>query len=66
MRLSDALTGIQRVGIDTSPLIYFVEKNAAYVDVTRAIIQRLQSGEIEGFTSTITLVEVLNIAHSSQ
>lgn len=59
MKIATAFAGVARLHIDTAPLIYFVEQNATYVDRMRAIIQRLQSGDVDGFSSVITLTEVL-------
>jgi predicted nucleic acid-binding protein len=59
MKLDDALSGVAQLGFDTPPFIYFVERHPAYVDLVRAIIQRVDSGTILGFASVVTLTEVL-------
>ena len=59
MKLSDALSGVSRIGFDTSPIIYFVESNPNYVDVMRSIFQQVDSGTLTGCTGMITLSEVL-------
>ncbi len=47
------------VGLDTSPLIFFIEKHAVYADIVRPFFQAVDRGEIHVVTSTITLLEVL-------
>jgi predicted nucleic acid-binding protein len=59
MKLDEALDGVTALGIDTAPLIYFVEQHAAYLDIMRAVIQRIDSGQIIGYSSVVTLTEVL-------
>jgi predicted nucleic acid-binding protein len=57
--LDEILSGIVLLGFDTSPLIYFVEQHPLYVDVIREIIQRVDSGVLFGYSSVVTLTEVL-------
>jgi len=59
VKLDDALEGVTRLGLDTSPLIYFVERNLKYLDLVREIIRRVDVGEIEARSSVVTLTEVL-------
>lgn len=59
MALHDALADVVSIAFDTAPLIYFVERNPLRVDLMRAILQRVDRGELIGYTSTITLTEVL-------
>lgn len=47
------------VGLDTSPLIYFIEQNATYLEVVRTFFQAMSEGEFQVVTSTLTLTEVL-------
>ncbi len=49
----------KRVGLDTAPIIYFVEKHPLYVDMLRPFFQAIEEGECTAVTSTITLLEVL-------
>lgn len=58
-KLADVLAGVSRLGFDTSPIIYFVERNPKYLDLVREIIRRVDRGEIEGRSSVVTLTEVL-------
>ena len=59
MKLDTALQNITFLGLDTSPLIYFVEQNPLYVDFMREIFKRTTDGDIQMCSSVITLTEVL-------
>jgi|SRR5579875_1675587 len=54
----DDLRG-QLVGLDTTPLIYFIEKYPVYVDFIRPFFNLVARGDIRIVTSTTTLLEVL-------
>jgi predicted nucleic acid-binding protein len=58
-KLDDALGGVNRLGFDTSPVIYFVEANPKYDLLLVEIFQRIAKGTLRGVTSVITLTEVL-------
>ena len=47
------------VGLDTSPLIFFLEKHDVYAKVVRPFFQAVDHGEIHVVTSIVTLLEVL-------
>lgn len=49
----------QIVGLDTAPLIYFIEQNTAYLELVRTFFQAMNRGEFQVVTSTLTLTEVL-------
>lgn len=49
----------QVVGLDTAPLIYFIEQNETYLEQVRAFFQAMSRGEFQVVTSTLTLTEVL-------
>jgi predicted nucleic acid-binding protein len=49
----------QTIGLDTAPLIYFIEKNSEYVDKVRPFFTALAGGDFKAVSSTITLLEVL-------
>lgn len=57
--MSDALAGITKIGFDTSPFIYFVERHPVYLPAMRNIIEKVDKGAITGCCSVITLTEVL-------
>ncbi|HEU5440882.1 MAG TPA: PIN domain-containing protein [Ktedonobacterales bacterium] len=54
----DALRGTL-VGIDTAPLIYYIETNPAYIQIVDPFFDALDLGELRVVTSFVTLVEVL-------
>lgn len=49
----------QVVGIDTAPLIYFIEDVAPYADLLEPIFGLLENHRLRAATSTITLAEIL-------
>ena len=53
-----ALRG-QVVGLDTAPLIYFIEEHPAYLDTVRPFFEAVDRGEFQVVTSVVTLLEVL-------
>ncbi|GIV09262.1 MAG: motility twitching protein PilT [Fimbriimonadales bacterium] len=57
--MEQVLQGISRLGLDTSPIIYFVEAHPRYDALLTPIFERIDQGVIEGVTSVITLVEVV-------
>ena len=59
MDLNDAFQNVNFVGLDTSPFIYFVERNYVYVDIMREVFKRLTNGNFQAYSSVITLTEVL-------
>ena len=59
MKLDDALQGVSRLAFDTAPIIYFVEANSTYDKLVTNIFNRVAAGELEGWTSVISLSEVL-------
>jgi predicted nucleic acid-binding protein len=54
-----ALAGVTRLGLDTAPIIYFVEAHPRYDALVTRVFQRIASGVITGITSVISLTEVL-------
>lgn len=49
----------QVVGLDTAPIIYFIEENPTYLEAVDAFFEAMVRGEFRAVTSTVTLVEVL-------
>ena len=47
------------VGLDTAPLIYFIEENPTYINTVGAFFQSMAAGDFRVVTSIITLLEVL-------
>jgi predicted nucleic acid-binding protein len=59
MKLDDALAGVTSLGLDTAPIIYFVEANPKYDALVTEIFRRIDTGEFGGVTSVVTVTEVL-------
>ena len=57
--IDEVLVGVTSLGFDTAPLIYFVERHPAYVDIMREFVQRVDTGAVLGYSSMVTLTEVL-------
>ncbi|MEH2152124.1 type II toxin-antitoxin system VapC family toxin [Nostoc sp.] len=49
----------QIVGLDTAPLIYFIEENPNYLDVTDTFFEAMFRSEFSVVTSVLTITEVL-------
>lgn len=47
------------VGLDTTPLIYFIEENPTYLDMIHPFFEAMDRGEFSVVTSIVTLLEVL-------
>jgi predicted nucleic acid-binding protein len=47
------------VGLDTAPLIYFIEENPTYIETVRLFFEAMERDDFWVVTSTITLLEVL-------
>jgi predicted nucleic acid-binding protein len=47
------------IGLDTAPLIYFVEKHPKYLPLVYPFFQAVERGDLQVVTSTLTLTEVL-------
>jgi predicted nucleic acid-binding protein len=59
VKISDALSSIKVLYVETAPFIYYTERHPVYVAKMRSVFLRIHQGQIEIFTSTITLTEVL-------
>lgn len=49
----------QVVGLDTAPLIYFIEEHPVYLSTVVSFFQAVSKNELQVVTSTISLTEVL-------
>ncbi|MHB9035919.1 MAG: type II toxin-antitoxin system VapC family toxin [Armatimonadota bacterium] len=56
---SDELKGISKLGLDTSPIIYFVESHPVYDARVTPVFQMIENGNMAAVTSVISLIEVL-------
>jgi predicted nucleic acid-binding protein len=57
-RLSQKLTKLGSVGIDTPIFIYHLEANEKYAVLTQKIFSSMENGKWQGITSSITLMEI--------
>ena len=57
--LDDALDGVRKLAFDSAPVIYFIEAHPRYVSIVERALRKVDSGEIEGLSSVLTLTEVL-------
>ncbi|MFQ6026381.1 MAG: type II toxin-antitoxin system VapC family toxin [Dehalococcoidia bacterium] len=49
----------QLVGLDTAPIIYFIEEHPDYLPIVKPFFEAMDRGEIRAVTSVVTLLEVL-------
>ncbi len=61
MRLSEALTEVARLAIDTAPFIYLVERHPTYFTMMQTIVGHLTKNSLVATSSTLTLTEVLTL-----
>ncbi|HEY3324362.1 MAG TPA: type II toxin-antitoxin system VapC family toxin [Planctomycetota bacterium] len=59
MKLEDALRGVTALGLDSAPLIYFVEAHPEFDARVTAVFQCIDRRQFVAVTSMISLVEVL-------
>lgn len=59
MSISSTLNGVDLLGVETAPFIYFVEKHPKYIDRMRSVFHQVDQGMTQVVTSAITLTEVL-------
>ena len=59
MRVEDALMGVERLGLDSAPIIYYLEGNYDFHPRCVPFFDAISNGRVEAFTSTITLPETL-------
>lgn len=59
VRIHEALQGVTRLFLDTAPVIYYVEKHPAYLDLVTPIFRHIDSEVLVAVTSPVTLAECL-------
>jgi len=57
--LSEVLSGVRHLAIDTAPFIYLVESHSQFAPVIRSVVRRAEQGELSLVSSVLTLTEVL-------
>lgn len=60
MALSDKLSQIKTIFIDTAPIIYFIEAHPKYGPLAMEVVEIFQTRKINAFSSVLTLTEVLS------
>ena len=60
MKVEDALSDVDLLGVDTTPFIYYTENRPIYFDKMQAIFQQVNQGRFEVLCSVITPSETLN------
>lgn len=61
MKLKTAFEHVARVFLDTAPVIYYVERNPTYFELTAAVFDGIDDNRWHAITSPITLAEALVI-----
>lgn len=65
LNITTALQQTTRLFLDTAPIIYFVERNPAYIDLVRPVFYGIDAGNITALTSPVTLAEALIVPFRS-
>jgi predicted nucleic acid-binding protein len=61
MKLSDTLQGVNKVFLDTSPVVYYVEAVPAFAEVAKGIFTLIGEGQMQGVVSPVTLAECVTL-----
>ncbi|HDZ85105.1 MAG TPA: VapC toxin family PIN domain ribonuclease, partial [Candidatus Moranbacteria bacterium] len=59
MKILKILKGINSIAIDTAPFIYYIEEHKDYIEAIDPLFSMISEGNINAYTSFITLIEVL-------
>ena len=59
MTLSEELIRIKSIFIDTAPIIYYIEAHPQFGPLAKEVVSAFQSGDLNAYSSVITLAEVL-------
>jgi predicted nucleic acid-binding protein len=59
MKIHKALEGVNRIFLDTAPIIYLVEAHVDFGARSQAIFMTMDEREIQGIVSPVTLAECL-------
>jgi predicted nucleic acid-binding protein len=59
--IGDALRSVQRLYVDTAPMIYYIEVNPTYIDKMDQVIDWIKRVPIQGVCSVVMLPEVLPV-----
>ena len=59
MTIQTELISVQRLYVDSAPLIYFVEEHPAYLEKMREIVRIIDQTSLVAYSSVLTLTEVM-------
>ena len=59
MSITDSLQGVNRLFLDTAPVIYFVEQYPQYFSLVREVFEQLRNTPLMGVVSPVNLAECL-------
>jgi hypothetical protein len=59
MKLEAAFQQVNRLFLDSAPVIYYIEQNPIYLGIMDEIFNFIESGRIRAVTSPVTLAECL-------
>jgi predicted nucleic acid-binding protein len=59
VKLSDVLSSVQQMFLDTAPIVYFVEKHPIYFALVSPVFERVDGDRLAAVVSPITLAECL-------
>jgi len=66
MKLAKQLEKVEKIFLDTAPVIYFVEKNPDFARKAQEIFNRLDDGKLIAVVSPITLAECLVVPYKQE
>ena len=56
-----AISGHRLLALDTMVFSYHLSAHPRYVPLTRVVLEAIESGQVAGLTTTVTLAEVLTV-----
>ncbi len=59
MTLFEELAQVNTIFIDTAPVIYYIEAHPKFGPLVKDVVTAFQSGNLNAFSTVITLTEVL-------
>ncbi|MGK7919064.1 MAG: type II toxin-antitoxin system VapC family toxin [Trichodesmium sp.] len=65
MKIEETLSGVNRLFLDTAPVIYYVENNPRYLDRVRKVFEQILESSVIAVASPVTLAECLVLPYNS-
>jgi len=56
--LTSALASVTQIGLDTAPIIYYIEEHPTFLPIVAPVFTMIDAGTLHAVTSTITVAEV--------